>query len=234
VTVAIQGELVPSLREDERALLDRLEQTIDRDLATFVEVGLALKLIRDRGLYRDVTPPTFEAYLRQRWGMSKPAGYRVMDSARVARAVATSPGGDVAIPNEATARLLIPWLDRESDDQPGIAQIWESIAPRLVEEPVTPERVRRALVDAGHVPDDRYRASSGRTNRAVLLGQYGDRLAKAQARLVRFIDRELGDQPLPDGVRAQAARYSETCERMAHVLRRLAEGDMFSEGSDEL
>lgn len=48
--------------------LDRLEAVAQHGLDAYATVGNALAEIHDRGLYRH-TSPTFEDYLRQRWGV---------------------------------------------------------------------------------------------------------------------------------------------------------------------
>ena len=45
-----------------------LESVIGRGMQTFIEVGEALKEIRDRRLYRDVGYKSFDTYCRERWG----------------------------------------------------------------------------------------------------------------------------------------------------------------------
>jgi hypothetical protein len=94
----------------ERTRLAELEQVVDRGLQTFLEVGQALREIRDSRLYRE-DYSTFEAYLDERWGMSRSRGYRLIDAAAVAELV--SPMGD--IPNERQARELVPLLDQPDD-----------------------------------------------------------------------------------------------------------------------
>jgi hypothetical protein len=230
--VTVQPELIPALTAEERSRLAELERVIERDLGTFVEVGVALRTVRDEGLYRDAHPPTFEAYLRQRWGMGRSNGYELMDAAQVAEA-AMSGAPDIPIPSVTVARQLVPFLDREADEQPEVVKVWQAIIPTLVGRPVTAERVRQALVAVGYVPDDRYRqATGGRPNRAVLLGQFGDRLAAAQARLVRFVDRELGEQALAQSVRPTAARYRAWATGMAAVLDLLATGQPVPRGEE--
>jgi hypothetical protein len=64
-----------------------------------VEVGNALREIRDSRLYR-ATHGTFEAYCRERWGISRPHAYRLISSAEVAKSL--SPVGDI------TERALRP------------------------------------------------------------------------------------------------------------------------------
>ena len=53
--------------------LDRLEDRAQRGLATYVEVGDALAEIRDKHLYRG-SHPSFETYVRERWGVDVPNG----------------------------------------------------------------------------------------------------------------------------------------------------------------
>ncbi|HEY6723811.1 MAG TPA: hypothetical protein VI197_07255 [Polyangiaceae bacterium] len=67
----------------------------------FVDVGRALTRIRDAKLYAEEFG-TFEAYCRERWGMSKTHANRLIASADVAANV--TPIG--VIPNEAQAREL--------------------------------------------------------------------------------------------------------------------------------
>ena len=49
--------------------LDRLEAIAQHGLETYVEVGDALAQIRDRRRYR-VSHPSFETYIRERWGLN--------------------------------------------------------------------------------------------------------------------------------------------------------------------
>ena len=84
--------------------LTELEQVIERGLAAFVEVGNALLRIRDDRLYRE-THATFEDYCRERWGLSRPHAYRLMDAAATTEAL--SPIGDTPR-SESVARELAP------------------------------------------------------------------------------------------------------------------------------
>lgn len=59
-----------TLALSERTRLAQLEETIERGLATFVEVGAALMEVRDSRLYRDGFT-TFEDYCRERWQMAR-------------------------------------------------------------------------------------------------------------------------------------------------------------------
>jgi hypothetical protein len=55
--------------------LDRLEAVARSGLDTFAEVREALAEIRDAELYRE-THGRFEDYLRERWGINRPHGWR--------------------------------------------------------------------------------------------------------------------------------------------------------------
>lgn len=66
----------------EQEQLVRLEETIERGLQSFVEVGTALLVIRESKLYRQ-THATFEAYCRERWAMGKSRVYQMIDAADV-------------------------------------------------------------------------------------------------------------------------------------------------------
>jgi hypothetical protein len=91
----------------ETVRLVELEQTIERGLQTFIEVGEALREIRDSRLYLE-RYDTFEDYLRERWsGMSRSRAHRLIDAADV---VEMLPIGNTPA-NEAQARELVPLLD---------------------------------------------------------------------------------------------------------------------------
>ena len=91
---------VPMTEIEENTLVT-LEAIIEAGLATFVEVGTALAEISDQRLYR-ATHDTFEAYVADRFGISRSSAYRKIEAARVVGVV--SPTGD--IPNERQAREL--------------------------------------------------------------------------------------------------------------------------------
>lgn len=58
-----------ALTHDEQCELKQCEETIERGLHTFHEVGAALLVVRDKRLYRK-SHRTFEEYCRERWGMA--------------------------------------------------------------------------------------------------------------------------------------------------------------------
>jgi hypothetical protein len=78
------------------------EQRIQKGLATFIEVGESLWEIREGKLYRE-THSTFEAYCKERWGISKTHANRLIMANEIQESVA--PVG-VKITSERQAREL--------------------------------------------------------------------------------------------------------------------------------
>ena len=90
--------------------LAELEAVIERGLETFVEVGNAIREIRDSRLYRE-RYATFEEYCRERWGWGRNYANKQVVAADTAALVGTN----VPIANEAQARALAP-LAREDPE----------------------------------------------------------------------------------------------------------------------
>jgi hypothetical protein len=124
----------------ERSRLAELEQVVDRGLDTFVEVGLALREIRDSRLYRE-TYSTFEAYLDDRWQMSRPRGYQLIGAAGVAELVSTTV--DTPLANEAQARELVPLLHDE--DEQAVLDVYRQLLDEYGAGEVTAGRIRRLV-----------------------------------------------------------------------------------------
>jgi VRR-NUC domain len=132
---ALSGRL--SLPEHER--LDGLEAIIERGVQTFVEVGEALMEIRDSRLYKQ-THSSFESYLRERWKMSRPRGYQLIDAAKLSTTVDSPPE------NEWQARTRIGAGERVRTDGEveveglqlgGSAQSTDRVSERDFEQTVT-------------------------------------------------------------------------------------------------
>ncbi len=94
-------------------LEETIEQTIERTISAFREIGPALKEIRDGRLYR-ATHDTFESYCKERWKYGRQYAYMMIGSADV---VANVNHGLQIIPtNERQCRPLIG-LAAESQQQ---------------------------------------------------------------------------------------------------------------------
>jgi hypothetical protein len=74
------------LNISERNELERCEVVIKQGLQTFVEVGQALMLIRDKRLYR-AEFGTFENYCNDKWQLQRRHVYRLIDSSEVVKNV---------------------------------------------------------------------------------------------------------------------------------------------------
>ena len=72
------------LSKSEAETFAQAEATISSGLNSFLEVGNALMKIRDGKLYRN-THKTFALYLKERWGIQRAQGYRLIKSADTIR-----------------------------------------------------------------------------------------------------------------------------------------------------
>lgn len=96
------------LSRSDRNRLEKLEQVVERGLATFVTVGRALMEIRDRRLYRE-THSRFDDYCRDRFGIGRHYAYRQIRGAEVTATLADVDNCqqvDCLPANEAQARPL--------------------------------------------------------------------------------------------------------------------------------
>lgn len=120
---------------------DRLELDVQSGLLKFRRAGLALEEIRDRCLHRD-THPTFDAYCKERWGMSRQHAHRLISAATIVEALRLelSPAGDTVLPiHERQARELsrAPEEDR--------ADVWETAVDSAGGDQPTTAQIRAAL-----------------------------------------------------------------------------------------
>lgn len=106
-TAAANGRL----SDREQADLATCEAALDNLRVAFWAAGKALQVIRDARLYRD-THATFEEYVEQRWDMSRPQAYRLIDAWPLAERL--SPMGDKL--NERQVRELLPLASRHGHD----------------------------------------------------------------------------------------------------------------------
>jgi hypothetical protein len=125
------------LSDSERDALAQQEQVIERGIRSFVEVGLALAAIRDGKLYRE-THDTFEAYLLDRWNLSRPRAYQLIEAAETAGNLSTNV--DIPLPqNEAQCR---PLAQLEPDEQ---AATWAEAVESAPEGKVTSTHVNSVV-----------------------------------------------------------------------------------------
>jgi hypothetical protein len=89
----------------EQRVFDRAERTIARGLRSFLDVGMALKEIRDRRLYRQQYS-TFEEYCARRWDFSRPRAYELCAASEVIADLSAIADIRLLPENEAQARPL--------------------------------------------------------------------------------------------------------------------------------
>ena len=114
------------------------EATIERGLKTFVEVGQALQAIRDGRLYRGQYE-TFEAYCLERWSMSRPRAYQLIEAAEVDGRLSTNV--DIRPATESVARPLTKLPAEEQADA------WEEVVIDAEEsgEKITAKKVEQVV-----------------------------------------------------------------------------------------
>lgn len=69
------------LTKEQQDELAGLEQTIEKGQGSFVEIGMALKAIEEKKLYKTASKIQFPKYCRSRWDMSKAYAYRLIHAA---------------------------------------------------------------------------------------------------------------------------------------------------------
>lgn len=108
------------LNIEERNELERCEVVIKQGLQTFVEVGQALMLIRDKRLYR-AEFGTFKEYCSQKWNMHDRNARRLIDAAQVFDNIESGPSGSTLPQTEKHAR---PLTKLEPELQ---AEVWQKV-----------------------------------------------------------------------------------------------------------
>jgi hypothetical protein len=147
------------LTEEEQRDLARREEYIEENLQTLFSVGKAFADIRDRKLYRE-SHRTFEEYCRERWQISRPRAYQLIDASIVQETVSTNVDKNMPLPtNESQTRALKkapkekqPELGEKAvksnnGNAPTARQIIQVIETEFEEK--KPAKVTRACVDCG-------------------------------------------------------------------------------------
>jgi hypothetical protein len=157
------------LTSEEVTALASYEWVIRDGLSTFYKVGTALVEIRNRKLYRG-EHRTFEAYLREKWGITRQRAYQLIDAAAITDDLSTTV--DILPQNENQARALKSapadqraeiWqkaVDANHGSQPTAKHIQQAIQTELPmqadpdEEPAdAPARVASPQVYDEHMPN---------------------------------------------------------------------------------
>lgn len=117
----METALDATLSEWERSRLTEMEAIVEAGLRTFLDVGIALVQIRGQRLYRE-THQTFEQYCADRWGISRPRAYELMEAATVATMVSGIP--DTAPPTKVSHATELARLGQDSE---AIRDVWSGV-----------------------------------------------------------------------------------------------------------
>jgi ParB family chromosome partitioning protein len=105
----------------EQIRLTELEAIIERGVATFVEVGLALLEIRDSRLYR-ASHSSFDAYCRERWAFSRVRAHQLIEGAEVAGLLTT-----VNTAGPTTERQARELVRLAHQDEKEAVEVWQEL-----------------------------------------------------------------------------------------------------------
>ena len=124
------------LKLQDQTRLNSLEDTIQRGLSTFADVGNALKEIRESRLYRE-DYVNFEDYCRERWGFSKRHSNRLIEASTVVAEV--GPIGPLPVTESQTrelSKLKEPEVMRET---------WQEITETVPRKKITAKVIRKHI-----------------------------------------------------------------------------------------
>jgi hypothetical protein len=122
-----------------KAELERLEGIIRRNQQSFYEIGMALREIRDKELYRDVLGyETYEAYVKARWDFSRRNAYYLMDASTVIENV--NQGSQIPAPTN--ERQVRPLTKLPPEQQP---EAWQQAVATAPDGKVTAAHVQRIV-----------------------------------------------------------------------------------------
>jgi hypothetical protein len=142
----------PAISDNDRSDFARLDHTVRRGVAAFRECGEALAEIHDRKLWKAGKHASWESYVREVLGMSKPHAHRLVQAARITSELseALPVGNDLPrlVPaSESQVRPLCRLKSQEmrtsawalavqrAEGQPTAKQISEVVAELMAEEP---------------------------------------------------------------------------------------------------
>lgn len=121
-------------------LLQKNEKTIARAASSFLELGKALKEIRDRKQYEAARHKNFEAYCERKWNYSKSYASRLIGAYDVHELLkAKLPAGTVLPNNEYQLRALAALPESKW------CRTWQQIRKQAKGKPVTGELVDAAV-----------------------------------------------------------------------------------------
>jgi hypothetical protein len=143
VATSPSRQLATPLSARERAALKVAEAAIEEHIGAWTNVSNAMLEISGKRLYRE-THATFEDYMRQRWGLSRSQGHRLVLHAEVL----ASPVGE-RIRNEAQSREVAAYLD----DPDMLERIVDRAEELQAGRPLTAKALRQARLELTVTPE---------------------------------------------------------------------------------
>lgn len=209
MAAALATEAPATLTASERRRLAELEAVVKDGLPVFLRVGAALAEIHGRKLYR-ASHRSFEAYLAERFQMSRPRAHELITASKVAEAIAGA--GEAPRASERALREVAPVLRAAGPE--AAAQAWQAIVEEVGPEPAAADV--RALLRKRRMP--------GLPNRAPL-----DEAGRLLTSVGRYVER-YGTTPLEPALRPVATKYARRSRILALALDRLAAGERVPAG----
>lgn len=123
--------------------LNEREERIERGFETFIDVGNALREIRDRRGYRTAGYDRFEDYLFERWELTRDRAYQLIAAASVSDLLSSNVENFLHTPpdNESQARALAPLAKTDPD---AAREVWQEVQDEHGDK-VTASKVREAV-----------------------------------------------------------------------------------------
>ncbi len=188
---------------DEIAQLKKCESLIAKGLRASMDMGRALLMVRDKKLYRG-SHPTFESYVRERWELSRPRAYQLINASVVFHDLSTMVDKSTVLPeNERQLRLLARLPDPRAR-----ANMWERVVAASEREgvAVSYDLVRRVLDESSLNSAVAYQAADEGPQKRVRTGPGHEKRLEKTRRL------ENSRQPVMD------------YERLARLVEGIEEG----------
>jgi len=126
------------LSRQEQQELAALESTIQRNLSSFYEMGIALMTIRDKRLYRDGFD-TFEHYCRERWQFTRMRASQLIAASGVVENV------NNCLQKPTTESQVRPLTKLEPEQQ---KEVWEKAVQTAPDGKITARHVQKIVNEA--------------------------------------------------------------------------------------
>ncbi len=149
VQLEIPGERLPV---HEKKRLEQLEGVIQRNLKGFFAVGMALREIQEKALYRE-THRRFEDYVRDNFNVTRMTAHRQIKAAKVVENVTNwlqSGNDDIVICQDKIAEIPLnesqvrPLANLKPEDQ---VKVWQTAVKTAPNGKVTAKHVQRTIFD---------------------------------------------------------------------------------------